>query len=62
MILTSGRLVEYEGGGDEVRSNPWLAELAAGHVRRNQSRDANNLGIGTATESGSKGLRAARSR
>ena len=33
MILTSGRLVEYEGGGDESRSNPWLAELAAGHVR-----------------------------
>ena len=26
-ILTSGRLVEYEGGGDETRSNPWLAEL-----------------------------------
>jgi formate dehydrogenase major subunit len=36
IILTSGRLVEYEGGGDETRSNPWLAELAAGHVRRNQ--------------------------
>ena len=27
IILTSGRLVEYEGGGDESRSNPWLAEL-----------------------------------
>jgi formate dehydrogenase major subunit len=27
MILTSGRLVEYEGGGEETRSNPWLAEL-----------------------------------
>ena len=27
IILTSGRLVEYEGGGDETRSNPWLAEL-----------------------------------
>lgn len=26
-ILTSGRLVEYEGGGDETRSNPWLAEF-----------------------------------
>ena len=26
IILTSGRLVEYEGGG-ETRSNPWLAEL-----------------------------------
>jgi formate dehydrogenase major subunit len=27
LILTSGRLTEYEGGGDETRSNPWLAEL-----------------------------------
>ena len=27
IILTSGRIVEYEGGGDETRSNPWLAEL-----------------------------------
>ena len=27
IILTSGRLVEYEGGGDETRSNKWLAEL-----------------------------------
>jgi formate dehydrogenase major subunit len=27
LILTSGRLVEYEGGGDETRSNKWLAEL-----------------------------------
>ena len=27
LIMTSGRLVEFEGGGDETRSNPWLAEL-----------------------------------
>jgi formate dehydrogenase major subunit len=27
LILSSGRLVEYEGGGEETRSNPWLAEL-----------------------------------
>ncbi|KAF0676033.1 formate dehydrogenase subunit alpha [Profundibacterium mesophilum] len=27
MVLTSGRLVEYEGGGDETRSNIWLAEF-----------------------------------
>ncbi|OGA71966.1 MAG: formate dehydrogenase [Betaproteobacteria bacterium RIFCSPLOWO2_12_FULL_65_14] len=27
LILTSGRLTEYEGGGEETRSNPWLAEL-----------------------------------
>ncbi len=27
LILTTGRLVEYEGGGDETRSNRYLAEL-----------------------------------
>jgi formate dehydrogenase major subunit len=27
LIFTSGRLVEYEGGGEETRSNKWLAEL-----------------------------------
>jgi formate dehydrogenase major subunit len=27
LILTSGRIVEYEGGGEETRSNKWLAEL-----------------------------------
>ena len=27
IILTSGRLTEYEGGGDETRSNRFLAEL-----------------------------------
>jgi formate dehydrogenase major subunit len=27
ILLTSGRLVEYEGGGEETRSNRWLAEL-----------------------------------
>ena len=27
LILTSGRLVEYEGGGEETRSNRYLAEL-----------------------------------
>ena len=27
LILTSGRKVEYEGGGEETRSNRWLAEL-----------------------------------
>ena len=27
IILTTGRLVEYEGGGDETRSNRYLAEL-----------------------------------
>ena len=27
LIMTSGRVVELEGGGEETRSNPWLAEL-----------------------------------
>ena len=27
LIMSTGRLVEYEGGGEETRSNPWLAEL-----------------------------------
>jgi len=27
LILSSGRLVDYEGGGDETRANRWLAEL-----------------------------------
>jgi formate dehydrogenase major subunit len=27
LIMTSGRLVEFEGGGEETRSNPYLAEL-----------------------------------
>jgi len=45
MILTSGRLVEYEGGGDESRSNPWLAELQQEMFVEINTRDANNLGI-----------------
>ena len=45
IILTSGRLVEYEGGGDETRSNPWLAELQQDMFIEVNPRDANNLGI-----------------
>ncbi len=45
MILTSGRLVEYEGGGDETRSNPWLAELQQDMFVEVNPRDANNIGI-----------------
>jgi formate dehydrogenase major subunit len=44
-ILTSGRLVEYEGGGDETRSNPWLAELQQDMFVEINPRDANNLGV-----------------
>lgn len=45
IILTSGRLVEYEGGGDESRSNPWLAELQQNMFVEINPADANNLGI-----------------
>ncbi|MHA6344635.1 formate dehydrogenase subunit alpha [Roseivivax sp. CAU 1761] len=45
ITLTSGRLVEYEGGGDETRSNPWLAELQQDMFIEVNPRDANNLGI-----------------
>jgi formate dehydrogenase major subunit len=44
-ILTSGRLVEYEGGGDETRSNPWLAELQQDMFVEINPYDANNNGI-----------------
>ena len=45
IILTSGRLVEYEGGGEETRSNPWLAELQQDMFIEINPRDANNLNI-----------------
>ncbi len=45
IILTSGRLVEYEGGGDETRSNPWLAELQQDMFVEINPRDANNTGV-----------------
>jgi len=45
LILTSGRLVEYEGGGDETRSNPWLAELQQHMFVEINAKDANDRGI-----------------
>ena len=45
IILTSGRLVEYEGGGDETRSNPWLAELQQDMFVEINPYDANDLGV-----------------
>ncbi|MFZ0789084.1 MAG: formate dehydrogenase subunit alpha [Chromatiaceae bacterium] len=45
LIYTSGRLVEYEGGGDETRSNPWLAELQQDMFAEINPRDANNAGV-----------------
>jgi formate dehydrogenase major subunit len=45
MILTSGRLVEYEGGGDETRSNRWLAEIVQEAYVEINTDDAKRLGI-----------------
>jgi formate dehydrogenase major subunit len=45
LILTSGRLVEYEGGGDETRSNPWLAELQQENFVEINPKDAELRGI-----------------
>jgi formate dehydrogenase major subunit len=45
IVLTSGRLVEYEGGGDESRANPWLAELQQDMFCEINPVDANNSGI-----------------
>ena len=45
LIMTSGRLVEYEAGGDETRSNPWLAELQQHMFAEINIVDANNNGI-----------------
>ena len=45
LIHTSGRLVEYEGGGDETRSNPWLAELQQDMFTEINPKDANDNGI-----------------
>jgi formate dehydrogenase major subunit len=45
MILTSGRLVEYEGGGDETRSNRWLAEIVEEAYAEINTQDAKRLGI-----------------
>jgi formate dehydrogenase major subunit len=48
LIMTSGRLVEYEGGGDETRSNPWLAELQQAMFVEVNPHDAAQLGVETA--------------
>ncbi len=45
LIMTSGRLVEYEGGGDETRSNPWLAELQQDMFAEINPKDANDRGL-----------------
>lgn len=45
IVLTSGRLVEYEGGGEETRSNAWLAELQQDMFVEINPADASARGI-----------------
>jgi formate dehydrogenase major subunit len=45
LIFTSGRLVEYEGGGEETRSNRWLAELQQDMFIEINPADAAERGI-----------------
>ena len=61
LIFSSGRLVEYEGGGEETRSNKWLAELQQEMFVEINPSDASDRGIKdrawvwvTGAENGSK--------
>jgi formate dehydrogenase major subunit len=45
IVLSSGRLVEYEGGGEETRSNRWLAELQQDMFVEINTGDAADRGI-----------------
>jgi len=45
LVFISGRLVEYEGGGEETRSNRWLAKLQPDMFAEINPVDANNAGI-----------------
>jgi formate dehydrogenase major subunit len=61
LVLSSGRLVEYEGGGEETRSNPWLAELQQDMFIEISPADAADRGVKdggwvwvTGVENGSK--------
>ena len=45
LVCTSGRLVEYEGGGEETRSNKWLAELQQDSFIEINPADAQARGI-----------------
>src|SRR5207237_10739835 len=63
LILTSGRLVDYEGGGEESRSNKWLAELRQYMYVEINPEDAaaggvkdGHRGVGTGPQHGQKRL------
>ncbi|MFP4252772.1 MAG: formate dehydrogenase subunit alpha, partial [Guyparkeria sp.] len=45
LTFISGRLTEYEGGGEETRSNPWLAELQQDMFVEINTADANDRQI-----------------
>jgi len=45
LIYTSGRLVEYEGGGEEQRANPWLAELQQDMFVEMNPKDVNDRSL-----------------
>ena len=45
LVLTSGRLVEFEGGGDETRAIAWLAELQQQMFAEINTADAQRAGI-----------------
>jgi formate dehydrogenase major subunit len=45
LIFSSGRLVEYEGGGEETRSNKWLAELQQDMFVEINPADASDRGV-----------------
>jgi formate dehydrogenase major subunit len=45
LVFTSGRLVEYEGGGAETRSNRWLAKLRPEMFAEINPKDAADAGV-----------------
>ena len=45
LIFTSGRLVEFQGGGEAERSNSWLAELQQDMFVEINPADANDRGL-----------------
>ncbi len=45
LIFTSGRLVEFQGGGEAERSNSWLAELQQDMFVEINPADANDRGV-----------------